>query len=155
MVRITATHTLAGYSPWKFPPEMVSPLSANTILNSDWEKKNVSQKAMWNFRFWWKDTGLSVALFISVLMMFWTNLMVSLAIPWTCAQKRGGSENNTRSKRSRKNPQRIHHEWDLGTPEDSIAWCRRPGPCHRSGGSLEKRIKQHVKTDRFNSRINV
>ncbi|MEQ2260138.1 hypothetical protein XENORESO_004965 [Xenotaenia resolanae] len=24
--------TFAGYSPWKFPPEMVSPRSANTIL---------------------------------------------------------------------------------------------------------------------------
>lgn len=25
--------TFAGYSPWKFPPEMVSPLSANTIYS--------------------------------------------------------------------------------------------------------------------------
>lgn len=23
--------TLAGYSPWKFPPEIISPVSANTI----------------------------------------------------------------------------------------------------------------------------
>lgn len=27
-------------------------------------------------------------------------------------------------------------------PEDSIAWCRHPGLCHRTGGSLEKHSKQ-------------
>lgn len=31
-----------------------------------------------------KDTGLSVALLISVLMIFLTNSIVSLTIPWTC-----------------------------------------------------------------------
>lgn len=31
----TGERTLAGYSPWKFPPEMVSPRSANTILEGD------------------------------------------------------------------------------------------------------------------------
>ena len=34
-----------------------------------------------------KDTGLSVALLISVFMMFWTNCMVSFAIPWTWIQR--------------------------------------------------------------------
>ena len=33
-IQRTETQTLAGYSPWKLPPEMVSPLSANTILCS-------------------------------------------------------------------------------------------------------------------------
>lgn len=32
--------TLAGYSPWKFPPEIVSPLSAKTILEISQEKIN-------------------------------------------------------------------------------------------------------------------
>lgn len=34
-----------------------------------------------------KDTGLSVALLISVLMMFCTNIIVSFAIPCTCIQR--------------------------------------------------------------------
>lgn len=32
--------TLAGYSPWKFPPEMVSPRSAKTIFEISQEKTN-------------------------------------------------------------------------------------------------------------------
>ena len=28
------TRTFAGYSPWKFPPDIISPLSANTIFVS-------------------------------------------------------------------------------------------------------------------------
>lgn len=38
--------TFAGYSPWKFPPEMVSPLSANTIWNSS-DKKTETKKENW------------------------------------------------------------------------------------------------------------
>jgi len=49
-------YTLAGYSPWKFPPETTSPVSIKT-------------------------SGLSVALFISVVMTFCVNLIVSHEIP--------------------------------------------------------------------------
>jgi hypothetical protein len=33
-------------------------------------------------------TGLSVALFISVVIMFLTNSIVSWVMPWTCGQQR-------------------------------------------------------------------
>lgn len=36
-----------------------------------------------------KDTGLSVALLISVLMIFFTKAVVSLTMPWTCKNKDG------------------------------------------------------------------
>lgn len=71
--------TLAGYSPWKFPPEMVSPLSAKTILEisqaniKSFDSSNIIKVVIFNsdlFSINKKDTGLSVALFISVLMMF-------------------------------------------------------------------------------------
>ena len=50
--------TLAGYSPWKLPPEMISSRSAKT-------------------------SGLSVAEFISTRMMPFTNSIVSCTIPCT------------------------------------------------------------------------
>lgn len=41
-----------------------------------------------------KDTGLSVALLISVLMMFCTNIIVSFAIPCTCIQRHANQKTN-------------------------------------------------------------
>lgn len=44
-----------------------------------------------------KDTGLSVALLISVFMIFFTKAIVSLTMPWTCKTKIEGIDHDERT----------------------------------------------------------
>lgn len=80
-----------------------------------------------------------MALFISVLMIFLTNSIVSFTIPWTC-KIQGKTE--------------IHFslnmdiDWllvildvttlSLTLPADNNAWCRRLEPCRKTCGSLHR-----------------
>lgn len=105
-----------------------------------------SKKVMWNFRFWGR---IRDCLWHCLFLCWWCSGQ-NRWCRWRSrepvhrnAQVRKITQKCSRSERSRKNLQRIHGEWDSGIPEDSIAWCRRPGPCRRTGGSLEKRVQQH------------
>ena len=71
--------TFAGYSPWKFPAEINSRLSAITIYTTRHIESNAHN---------YVPTGLSRAEFISVVRIPRTNVSVSVTMPWTWGMHR-------------------------------------------------------------------